>query len=68
MIREKYEKPIMEVVDLKDDVILTSGATYGCSGDCPSHGIGQYCGNDCPSYHPWDCHTYNYVNGKWCPF
>jgi len=24
MTKEKYEKPIMEVVDLKDDVILTS--------------------------------------------
>ena len=24
MNKEKYEKPVMEVVDLKDDVILTS--------------------------------------------
>lgn len=35
MIKEKYEKPIMEVVDLKDDVILTSG------------GSSPYCPNDC---------------------
>ena len=27
MTKEKYEKPIMEVVDLKDDVILTSGCS-----------------------------------------
>lgn len=40
MTKEKYEKPIMEVVDLKDDVILTSGCRpdtacvqYTCSGD-----------------------------------
>ena len=34
MTKEKYVKPIMEVVDLKDDVILTSG---GCPpvGICP---------------------------------
>lgn len=32
MTKEKYEKPIMEVVDLKDDVILTS-VTSGCNPD-----------------------------------
>lgn len=57
MTKEKYEKPIMEVVDLKDDVILTS-VTSGCDPDiacgkntcswdgiaCSSDGIG--CGYD----------------------
>ena len=42
MTKEKYEKPIMEVVDLQDDVILTSGCNpdYGCSsdGDCTFDG------------------------------
>ena len=40
MTKEKYEKPIMEVVDLKDDVILTSGATPGCTSDCWTDGVG----------------------------
>ena len=30
MIKEKYEKPFMEVVELKDDVILTSGTSNSC--------------------------------------
>ena len=33
MIKEKYEKPFMEVVELKDDVILTSGGP-NCPSDC----------------------------------
>ena len=44
MTKEKYEKPIMEVVDLKDDVTLTSG------GD----GSSSYC-----SYDSGGCTTHN---------
>ena len=52
MTKEKYEKPIMEVVDLKDDVILTScsldlgNATCGLVGCSPVTG----CEKDCS----WD--------------
>ena len=35
MTKEKYETPIMEVVDLKDDVILTSGDGCPPVGICP---------------------------------
>ncbi len=31
---EKYESPVMEIVDLTNDVILTSGE--GCVSDCPT--------------------------------
>ena len=31
---EKYESPVMEIVDLTNDVILTSGG--GCISDCPT--------------------------------
>ena len=57
MIREKYEKPIMEVVDLQDDVILTSGGyceiehihnkTDICIPDC-SPETNPFCPTDCP--------------------
>lgn len=52
MIKEKYEKPIMEVVDLKDDVILTSG------------GSSPYCPSDCRT----DISCFNYVltNNYYC--
>ena len=40
MIKEKYEKPIMEVVNLDDDVILTSGGSSSCYPvQCGSDGI-----------------------------
>ena len=32
---QKYEKPSMEIVDLTDDVILTSGGHNTCSNDSP---------------------------------
>ena len=48
MIKEKYEKPFMEVVELKDDVILTSG---GSSPYCPSDCLTDIaCATNCPSY------------------
>ena len=49
MIKEKYEKPIMEVVNLIDDVILTSGASNSCypADGCSTDAI---CATYCPSY------------------
>ncbi len=47
MTKEKYEKPIMEVVDLKDDVILTS-VTSGCNPDIA-------CGNNTCSWDGTTC-------------
>ncbi len=51
MTKEKYEKPVMEVVDLQDDVILTSGCNpdTGCFND----------GNQ--GYEPYPC-TYTINN------
>ena len=49
MIKEKYEKPFMEVVELKDDVILSSSGVM--PPDCPN----DNCMSDisCPKYDPY---------------
>ncbi len=50
MTKEKYVKPIMEVIDLKDDVILTSGGAIPIcigadAGGCPPVAV---CIEGCP--------------------
>lgn len=32
MSKERYEKPIIEIIDLKDDIIVTSDGCYRDSG------------------------------------
>jgi hypothetical protein len=54
MIKEKYEKPFMEVVELKDDVILTSG------------GSSPYCPTDCTT--DASCFNYKYGRNYYCSF
>ena len=64
MIKEKYEKPFMEVVDLNDDVILTSGGPCLSDGVCDAHCYGYgdpcrwySCTVDSSPYCPTDCST-----------
>ncbi len=44
MTKEKYEKPVMEVVELQDDVIITSGGIPYCTeaGHCPPVAVCQW--------------------------
>ncbi len=48
MIREKYEKPVMEIIELEGDVITTSGVCMPDSDSCSPVGV---CGDD---YCPWE--------------
>ena len=61
MTKEKYVKPVMEVVDLKDDVILTSsGSSSNCPTDCLTDCLTDVsCAGYCAGYCPVDvCQQY----------
>ncbi len=57
MTKEKYEKPFMEIIELKNDIIMGSGnGMCGGYGECSPVGV---CEDDCIahcSYCPGDGH------------
>ncbi len=53
MIKEKYEKPFMEIIDLKNDTIdtIVTSITCNMANECASEAIS--CSDDCAIYYPY---------------